>query len=110
MAVAEALLWSLGDRLRKARQAAHLEQADLAAAIGRSRATVSAWERDRGEPGASDLVKWATATKTTVSWLVGEQSTSARLSHAPLSLLPPVPGRRYLSPPATPLLGVVKDD
>lgn len=98
--------WTLGDRLRKARKAAGLEQADMARLIGTSRPNVSKWERNLVEPRVSQLIKWAEVTKTTTADLLGE-STSARVSHSHLTGLPTQTDRRYRSPIRNPLLTIV---
>lgn len=66
--------WTLGDRMRKARVAAGLEQADLAKRVGVSRPTVSQWERGRSEPRATQLLAWADATGHHIEWLLGVRS------------------------------------
>lgn len=72
------LEWTIGDRLRKARMAAGLDQAHMAAAVAVSRPTVSKWERGGSEPTGTQLKMWAKATGTTVAHLVGEDPTSLR--------------------------------
>lgn len=62
--------WSVGDRLRKAREAAGLEQRELAERAGISRATISNAERGIGNPNLATLQAWADATGVPVSWLV----------------------------------------
>lgn len=64
--------WSLGDRLRKAREAAGLEQRELATRAGISRATISNAERGVGNPNLATLVSWAEACEVPVAWLMGE--------------------------------------
>jgi transcriptional regulator with XRE-family HTH domain len=64
--------WSVGDRLRKAREAAGLEQRQLAEAAGISRATISNAERGVGTPHLNTLQRWATVTGVPVAWLLGE--------------------------------------
>lgn len=49
--------WSLGDYIAKARRTAGLDQADIAATCGVSRALVSRWERDQSEPTARQLLR-----------------------------------------------------
>ena len=110
MSVAHAWEWTLGDRLRKARLHAGFEQEHMANAIGVSRVTISAWERDRSQPNLSQSVKWAEVTGVGLDWLAGLESTSARYSHAVLTGLPSLLDRRYRSDKNPPLLTVVPDD
>lgn len=59
----------LPKRLKAARLMADLEQADIAAAIGVARQTVSNWERGVSEPSATFFVRWAAATGQPLEWL-----------------------------------------
>lgn len=61
--------WTVGDRLRKARESVEFEQAELAEAIGVSRATVSNYEGGRVAPRKIMLNAWALATGVPVEWL-----------------------------------------
>lgn len=62
-------LWTVSDRLRKAREFAHLDQAELAERIGISRATVSNYERGVGAPRRPILRLWAEETGVPLEWL-----------------------------------------
>lgn len=62
-------MWTLGDKIAKARRNAGLEQADLAANVGVSRALVSKWERDLSEPTVSQARSIAAATGVSFEWL-----------------------------------------
>lgn len=64
--------WTLGDRLRKAREFAGLEQGELAAAIGISRGTVSNYELERGQkpPKMIVLRAWAHECRVPFTWLI----------------------------------------
>lgn len=57
-------------RLRIAREAAGLEQAELAAAIGTTRTTISASENGRSKPRRILLNAWALATGVPITWLL----------------------------------------
>ena len=65
--------WTFGDRLRKARRQAHLEQSDVAALCGVSTAAVSAWENDDSKPRRLMAVAQLVAEATNVDqlWLLG---------------------------------------
>jgi transcriptional regulator with XRE-family HTH domain len=64
--------WTLGDRLRKAREFAGLEQGELAEAIGISRGTVSNYELGRGQrpPKVIVLRAWAHQCGVPFEWIV----------------------------------------
>lgn len=66
--------WTLADRLRKAREVAGLEQAELAQRIGISRHTVGNYELGRGVRGPKLIVlrAWSQETGVPLAWLVGE--------------------------------------
>ena len=61
--------WTQADHLRKAREHAELEQADLATAIGVSRNTVINYERGKVQPRKHVVMAWALATGVPVVWL-----------------------------------------
>lgn len=69
--------WTVGDRLRKAREESGLSQQELADAIGVSRNTISNHEVGVGkrEPQTLLLRAWAAATGVSVEWI--------RTGHAP---------------------------
>lgn len=64
--------WSIGDRLRKAREHAGLEQRQLAERAGISRATISNAERGVGNPSLPTLQAWAAACDVPVAWLLAD--------------------------------------
>jgi transcriptional regulator with XRE-family HTH domain len=59
----------LADRLRRARLLAGLEQAQLAAAMGVARTSISNYECGRTTPSAATFIHWAQATGTPLDWL-----------------------------------------
>lgn len=63
--------WTLGDRLRKAREEAGLDQAALADALGVSRATISNHEVGIGKRGTNRMMirAWALATGVEAEWI-----------------------------------------
>ena len=63
--------WSLGDRLRKAREIAGLTQQELADAIGVARRSVVSYETGRTLPNRPVLFSWATACNVEFGWLAG---------------------------------------
>jgi transcriptional regulator with XRE-family HTH domain len=64
--------WTLGDRLRKARVHAGLDQAVLATDIGISRNTVRNYEAEHVKPRRPVLLAWAMRTGVSLAWLMGE--------------------------------------
>jgi transcriptional regulator with XRE-family HTH domain len=63
--------WTLGDRLRKARDHAGSTQADLAKAMGISRAAIVSYETGRTRPSRPVLLAWSMATEVPLEWLAG---------------------------------------
>jgi transcriptional regulator with XRE-family HTH domain len=64
--------WTLADRLRKAREAAHLDQKDIAEALGVTQAAVSRWECGGKPRNVLAVVSaWAEATNVDQLWLLG---------------------------------------
>lgn len=65
-------VWTLGDRLRKAREFAGLEQGELAERIGISRGTVSNYELGRWQrpPKRYILRDWAEECGVPFEWIV----------------------------------------
>ncbi|WP_082156361.1 helix-turn-helix domain-containing protein [Cellulomonas sp. A375-1] len=61
--------WTIGDRLRKAREAAGVSTAEFAEAIGVSRNTVTNYERGHVEPRPGALRLWALRTGVPLAWL-----------------------------------------
>lgn len=62
--------FDLNDRLRKARETADLDQAQLAELIGVSRNSVSAAERGVSKPRKAVLIAWAFTTRVPFEWLM----------------------------------------
>lgn len=61
--------WTIADRLRKARETAHLSQAELAQAIGISRRSVTNYEAGTTLPRRPVLLSWAMVTGVRREWL-----------------------------------------
>ncbi len=61
--------WTLGDRLRKARESAGLKQAELAGKIGISRASIVNYEAGRYVPSRPVLLSWALCCGVDWAWL-----------------------------------------
>lgn len=80
--------WTLGDRLRKAREHAGIKREAMAAVFGVTPGAISHWENDRQRP--RDLLAvangWAVETGVPVQWLLGV-STSMYESTPALSLI-----------------------
>lgn len=74
--------WTLGDRLRKAREHAGLQQAELADEIGIARRSLITYESDRTAPKRPVLLAWAMRTGVDSRWL------ETGCAYAP----PPLPG------------------
>ena len=63
-------VWTLGDRLRKARENAGLSQSELADAVLVSRTTVSNAEVGARVPMRGTLKAWAEVTDVPLGWLL----------------------------------------
>lgn len=72
----QVLDFSLGDRIRKARITAGLQQQELGDLIGVSRAQVSIFERDHQEPRVGQLCRIADACNVSVFTLIGDRNSS----------------------------------
>lgn len=59
---------TLGARISLSRRVANIEQADLAVALGVSRTTLSAWERDKAAAPFAKVVEIARRTGQAVEW------------------------------------------
>jgi transcriptional regulator with XRE-family HTH domain len=64
--------WTTSDRLRKAREHAGLQQAELATAIGVGRTSVVRYEAGQSVPSRPVLLAWAMRTGVSLEWLAGE--------------------------------------
>lgn len=61
--------FTLGERLRKARQGKGLDQLELAMILGMARNTLSQYENDRNSPSFAVTVAWARACNVSLDWL-----------------------------------------
>lgn len=77
-------VWTLGDRIRKAREHAGLKQSDLAPHVYKSRTTIAGWENGQHAPSPLELRAIATATGVPVDWL--ETGTSQSTCNRALPL------------------------
>jgi transcriptional regulator with XRE-family HTH domain len=65
--------WTYGERLRKARADAGLEQEEMASRLGVSTGTISNWElgRTQGRKMLTRVEEWAEITGVPAAWLLG---------------------------------------
>jgi transcriptional regulator with XRE-family HTH domain len=63
------LEWTLGDRLRKARQAAGVTPSEMAAYLGVERSMISRYQNDRSTPRVGYLRLWSMRTGVDLDWL-----------------------------------------
>lgn len=61
--------WTVGDRLRKAREYAGLHQVEMAGELGLSRVAISRYETDTRKVPRSVLMSWGLVTGTAFEWL-----------------------------------------
>ncbi|HXJ24620.1 MAG TPA: helix-turn-helix transcriptional regulator [Streptosporangiaceae bacterium] len=64
--------WTLGDRMRKARETAGLKQTDMAEDLGIGRSSIINYESDKAQPPRSVLIAWALRCGVDYEWLSGE--------------------------------------
>ncbi len=67
----------LGGRLRKARRARGLTQAQMAQAIGRCRISIGEWENEIHSPSIEALVDISRCLDVSADWLLGLESLDA---------------------------------
>lgn len=68
--------FTMGDRLRKAREISGLDRQAFAEKIGVHRDSVAAYESERTRPRLPVITTWAMATGVDVQWLkTGDEST-----------------------------------
>lgn len=70
-------VFTLGDRIRKARTVAGLDQRQLAAEVGVNRNTLALWERDAHKPSTAAVALVAARTDTDLEWLEGKAAQDA---------------------------------
>lgn len=63
-------VWTLQDRLRKARESAGLKQSQLAKILGVATGSVQRWEKGAHEPRMGTLQAFAEATNVPLEWLL----------------------------------------
>jgi transcriptional regulator with XRE-family HTH domain len=63
-------VWTLGDRLRKARREAALGTSAMAARLRCHRNTVLGWETDKVIPPLQMVVRWSRVTHVPLPWLL----------------------------------------
>lgn len=66
--------WSLGDRLRKAREVAGMSQQDWADEVGISRGSVANYEAGKQKPRRPVLLAWAMRSGVQLDWLAGGEN------------------------------------
>lgn len=62
---------SFGERLKKARKAKKLTQADLAAHLDRDFTSISKWENNKAEPDRETLIRLSEILEVKMDWLMG---------------------------------------
>ena len=62
--------FTLADRMRKAREHAHLHQSEIATELGISRQSVGNYEAGRTKPGRPVMLAWAMRTGVSYEWLI----------------------------------------
>jgi len=65
-------VFTLGERIRKAREDMALSQTEFADVLGHDRKTVGNWENGRNTPGYGELMLIASAADVSLEWLAGD--------------------------------------
>jgi len=63
-------VWTIADRMGKARREAGLSTAEMADLLGVSRQTVGNWEAGRVKPSKATLLAWSTYTDVALGWIL----------------------------------------
>ena len=77
MAVTHIPSWTLGERLRKAREDAGLAQVDVAREMRIGRSTVANWENGTNKPSYLAVEKLSMMTGVPLWWLLDEPTEAA---------------------------------
>lgn len=80
-----------GDRIKRARNARDLTQADVARHFGISRVSVTQWESDVTKPEADKLQPLADLLETTVEWIMEGRGAAPHISEAQKATTRPTP-------------------
>lgn len=75
--------WTLGDRMRKAREFAGLTQTELSDQIGIARSSISRYEGSHAAPSRPVLLAWSVCTGVSYRWLAGEDNNFRRRGAIP---------------------------
>lgn len=76
--------WTLGDRMRKARETAGYGHTAMAAYFGVHRNQITRWESGRTPPKRHIVVQWALVTRVPLAWLESGQVTHTPPSGEPV--------------------------
>lgn len=79
--------WTLGDRLRKAREHAGLSQMQMYAETGIARSSIVRYENGQAVPSRAMLLSWALSTGVDLGWLLSGGEIIVRCSRPPLPAL-----------------------
>lgn len=95
-------VWSVGDRMAKAREVAGLSQEAMAELFDVSRAAIGKWERDEAQPRdfLAVITRWSEITKVPAGWLLwgGQPNGAENVSYLTLSAQVSPSSDRYLTP------------
>ena len=83
----EAMTWTLGDRLRKARRVAGFSTEEMGKRVGVSRQAINSYELDARSPKLPTLLKWAEETGAPFDWVCRGEPPTMRLMTMPGALV-----------------------
>jgi transcriptional regulator with XRE-family HTH domain len=85
MAPGRVPVFTLGERIRKAREDMALSQQEFAARMGVDRKSISNWESGRHAPRHRDLLFMAVVSGVDLDWLTGEDPPVSPPGSAPVT-------------------------
>ncbi|MGE0718771.1 MAG: XRE family transcriptional regulator [Alphaproteobacteria bacterium] len=99
---------SIGDRIRIARKAKGLSQAQLAEAVGVEQSSVAGWESDANGPARTRLPRIAQALESSVEWLTTGAGDAPSLRHRKPDPAPAAPVAATVDPDDLPVYGTAE--
>ena len=86
-------VWTMSDRMVKARRNAGLSQTELAQLLGIGRRSITRYEDSNATPTTAVLVAWAYFTNVPTSWLLNGTTDSGEGGSTPSTWTPSTPGQ-----------------
>ena len=93
--------WTLGDRLRKAREDAGIGSTEMARRLHLTRQTITNYERGHRPPAWLTLKVWAEMTEVDLDWLIGDALDENGRSIKNRCFSPPLQAQSWQMPSAS---------